>query len=125
MGRQDNERDGADRRGRGAVAVIAHRLGGVEGGVSSFVSFPPSYFAFSSSRSLLPKKYILVNAPTRRKNFLPIIDGSTITLPHLLQHLAAARVHAMLLSLDNSMHEYAGARWFGTFGVVFPGLKIK
>ncbi|KAJ7927309.1 hypothetical protein B0H13DRAFT_2556826 [Mycena leptocephala] len=51
------------------------------------------------------------------ERFLPKIDGSTTTLAHLPQHLAATRVHAMLLSPESGMREYAGARLFGTFGV--------
>ncbi|KAJ7927264.1 hypothetical protein B0H13DRAFT_1048276 [Mycena leptocephala] len=62
------------------------------------------------------------------ENFLPKIDGSTITIAHLLQHLAATRVRAMLLGPESGMRDYAGARLFGTFGVplrVYPGLKIN
>ncbi|KAJ7927315.1 hypothetical protein B0H13DRAFT_2312717 [Mycena leptocephala] len=47
---------------------------------------------------------------------------------HLLQHLAATRLRAMLLGPESGMREYAGARLSGTFGVplrVYPGLKIK
>ncbi|KAJ7885590.1 hypothetical protein B0H13DRAFT_2535677 [Mycena leptocephala] len=61
------------------------------------------------------------------ENFLPNIDGSTITLAHLLQHLAPTRVRAMLLGPECGMHEYAEARLFGTFWVplrVYPALKI-
>ncbi|KAJ7885575.1 hypothetical protein B0H13DRAFT_2666821 [Mycena leptocephala] len=62
------------------------------------------------------------------ENFLPKIDGSTTTLAHLLQHLAATRSHAMLFGPGSGMREYARAALFGTFGVplrVYPGLKIK
>ncbi|KAJ7798079.1 hypothetical protein B0H13DRAFT_1933831 [Mycena leptocephala] len=61
-------------------------------------------------------------------NFLPTIDGSTITLAHLLQLLAATHAHAMLLGSEIGMREYAGARLLGTFGVplrVYPVFKIN
>ncbi|KAJ7921574.1 hypothetical protein B0H13DRAFT_2415303 [Mycena leptocephala] len=61
------------------------------------------------------------------ENVLLTTDGSTITLAHL-QHLAATRVHALLLGPESGMHEYAGARLFSTFGVslkVYPGLEIN
>jgi hypothetical protein len=45
-----------------------------------------------------------------RQNFLRKIDGSSITLAYLLQHLAATRVHAMLLGPESDMWEYASAR---------------
>ncbi|KAJ7921603.1 hypothetical protein B0H13DRAFT_146553 [Mycena leptocephala] len=60
--------------------------------------------------------------------FLLKIDASTITLAHLLQHLAATRAHARLLGPESGMREYARAALFGTFGVplrVYPGLKIN
>ncbi|KAJ7141703.1 hypothetical protein C8R43DRAFT_587058 [Mycena crocata] len=62
------------------------------------------------------------------ENFLPKIDGSTITLAHLLQHMKSSGVQAMLLGPESGMTEYAGCRLFGTFGVplrVYPGLKIN
>ncbi|KAJ7087984.1 hypothetical protein B0H15DRAFT_949799 [Mycena belliarum] len=62
------------------------------------------------------------------ENFLPKIDGSTITLAHLLQHLRAAGVRAMLFGPASPLREYAGAPLFGTAGVplrVYPGLKIN
>ncbi|KAJ6587676.1 hypothetical protein DFH09DRAFT_819653, partial [Mycena vulgaris] len=62
------------------------------------------------------------------ENFLPKIDGSTVTLAHLLQHMQRTGVQAMLFGPESGMTEYAGARLFGTFGVplrVYPGLKIN
>ncbi|KAJ7673642.1 hypothetical protein DFH06DRAFT_978849, partial [Mycena polygramma] len=66
------------------------------------------------------------DAPT--ENFLPKIDGSTITISHLLQHLNETGVQAMLFGPESGMTEYAGAKLFGTYGVplaVYPGLKIN
>jgi hypothetical protein len=89
----------------------------------------PLYFSLcipSFSVPISQEKH--TNKRINAENFLPKIDGSTITLARLRQHLAATRVHAMLLGPENGMHEYAGARLFGTFGVplkVYPGLKIK
>jgi hypothetical protein len=83
----------------------------------------PLFLSFLPSCLLLPK-----NANEQTENFLPKIDGSTVTIAHLLQHLAATRVRAMLLGPESGMRDYAGARLFGTFGVplrVYPGLKIK
>ncbi|KAJ6608494.1 hypothetical protein B0H10DRAFT_2067775 [Mycena sp. CBHHK59/15] len=62
------------------------------------------------------------------ENFLPKIDGVTITLAHLLEHLKVRGAKAMLLGPESGMAEYAGCRLFGTFGVplkVYPGLKIN
>ncbi|KAJ7697245.1 hypothetical protein B0H17DRAFT_1197643 [Mycena rosella] len=62
------------------------------------------------------------------ENFLPKIDGSTITLAHLLQHMKSTGVRAMLFGPESGMTEYEGCRLFGTFGVplrVYPGLKIN
>ncbi|KAJ7144093.1 hypothetical protein C8R44DRAFT_601711, partial [Mycena epipterygia] len=62
------------------------------------------------------------------ENFLPKIDGSTITLSHLLQHLQRSGVPTMLFGPESGMAEYAGCKLFGTFGVplrVYPGLKIN
>ncbi|KAJ7438301.1 hypothetical protein B0H11DRAFT_1752891 [Mycena galericulata] len=62
------------------------------------------------------------------ENFLPKIDGSTITLAHLLAYLHAAGVRAMLFGPASGMREYAGAQLFGAAGVplrVYPGLKIN
>ncbi|KAJ7799857.1 hypothetical protein B0H13DRAFT_2390729 [Mycena leptocephala] len=49
--------------------------------------------------------------------FLPKIDGSTATIAHLLQHLAALCVRAMLLGPESGMREYARATLFATFGI--------
>ncbi|KAJ7921565.1 hypothetical protein B0H13DRAFT_2415290 [Mycena leptocephala] len=81
------------------------------------MSFPPSFFASSSSRSLLPKEYILINAPTRLKNFLHKIDGSAITLAHLLQHLATSNIHAMLLGPESGGARVRWCQAVATFGV--------
>ncbi|KAJ7255012.1 hypothetical protein B0H12DRAFT_1233270 [Mycena haematopus] len=43
------------------------------------------------------------------ENFLPKIDGSTITLAHLLQHLSASNIRALLLGPETGMSTYAGA----------------
>ncbi|KAJ6462292.1 hypothetical protein C8R47DRAFT_1158654 [Mycena vitilis] len=62
------------------------------------------------------------------ENFLPKIDGSTITISHLLQHLNNTGVEAMLFGPESGMTEYAGAKLFGTYGIplrVYPGLKIN
>ncbi|KAJ7779822.1 hypothetical protein B0H16DRAFT_726462 [Mycena metata] len=62
------------------------------------------------------------------ENFLPKIDGSTITLAHLLTHLQTCGLQAMLFGPEGGMSEYAGAPLFGTFGVplrVYPGLKVN
>jgi preprotein translocase subunit Sec63 len=62
------------------------------------------------------------------ENFLPRIDGSTITLAHLLQLHAATHAYAMLLGPEIGMREYAGARLLGTFGMplrVYAMFKIK
>ncbi|KAJ6534265.1 hypothetical protein B0H19DRAFT_848479, partial [Mycena capillaripes] len=62
------------------------------------------------------------------ENFLPKVDGSTITLSHLLQYLNETGVQAMLFGPESGMNEYAGAQLFGTFGIpmrVYPGLKIN
>ncbi|KAF7378253.1 hypothetical protein MSAN_00250500 [Mycena sanguinolenta] len=68
------------------------------------------------------------------ENFLPKIDGSTITLSHLLQHLSSLRIPTLLLgpssplALTNTTSSYGGASLFGTPGVPlpsYPGLKIN
>ncbi|KAJ7059665.1 hypothetical protein C8F01DRAFT_1145288 [Mycena amicta] len=62
------------------------------------------------------------------ENFLPKVDGSTITIANILQHLKTTGVQAMLFGPDSGMSEYAGAKLFGTYGVplrVYPGLKIN
>ncbi|KAF7368416.1 hypothetical protein MVEN_00164300 [Mycena venus] len=63
------------------------------------------------------------------ENFLPKIDGSTITLAHLLEHLRTTpNVQAMLFGPKSEMREYAGAPLFGTPGVplpAYPGLSIN
>ncbi|KAJ7795884.1 hypothetical protein B0H13DRAFT_2510720 [Mycena leptocephala] len=58
-----------------------------------------------------------MSANKRTEIFLPKIDGSTATLAHLLQHLAATRAHAVLLGPESGMHEYARVALFGTVGV--------
>ncbi|KAJ7927282.1 hypothetical protein B0H13DRAFT_2312685 [Mycena leptocephala] len=68
-----------------------------------FPSFPP--VPLSQSKDKDP----LIDA-NKRQNFLRKIDGSSITLAYLLQHLAATRVHAMLLGPESDMWEYASAR---------------
>ncbi|KAJ7921620.1 hypothetical protein B0H13DRAFT_2415418 [Mycena leptocephala] len=70
----------------------------------------------------------LISANKRTEIFLPKIDGSTITLAHILQHLAALRMRAMLLGPESGMRQYAGVRLSGTFGVplrVYPGMKTN
>ncbi|KAJ7749790.1 hypothetical protein DFH07DRAFT_922896 [Mycena maculata] len=68
------------------------------------------------------------------ENFLPKIDGSTVTIAHLLQHINRSHsrgeggVQAMLFGPESGMAEYEGAALFGTKGVplrVYPGLKIN
>ncbi|KAJ7253785.1 hypothetical protein C8J57DRAFT_1658779 [Mycena rebaudengoi] len=62
------------------------------------------------------------------ENFLPKIDGVTITLTHLLEHLNALGVRSMLFGPESGTAEYAGCQLFGTYGVplrVYPGLKIN
>ncbi|CAK5268193.1 unnamed protein product [Mycena citricolor] len=62
------------------------------------------------------------------ENFLPKIDGSTVTLAHLLEHMQAVGIEGMLFGPESGMEEYAGAKLFGTYGVplkVYPGLKIN
>ncbi|KAJ7927297.1 hypothetical protein B0H13DRAFT_2653604 [Mycena leptocephala] len=56
--------------------------------------------------------------------FLPKIDGSTTTIAHLLQHLAALCVRAMLLGPESGMREYARATLFGTFGVPLRVIRL-
>ncbi|KAF8142810.1 hypothetical protein K438DRAFT_1994523 [Mycena galopus ATCC 62051] len=48
------------------------------------------------------------------QNFLPKIDGSKITLAHLLQHRHSTGIRAMLLDPETGMTSYAGAALFGT-----------
>ncbi|KAJ7755108.1 hypothetical protein B0H16DRAFT_1541084 [Mycena metata] len=62
------------------------------------------------------------------ENLLPKINGSTITLAHLFQHLHVCGIQAMLFGPESGMIEYAGAKLFDAFGVplrVYPGLKIN
>ncbi|KAJ7488281.1 glycosyl transferase group 1 [Mycena latifolia] len=62
------------------------------------------------------------------ENFLPKVDGVTVTLMHLLEHLHARGVKAVLLGPNNGMEEYAGCRIWGAFGFplrTYPGLKIN
>ncbi|KAJ7921608.1 hypothetical protein B0H13DRAFT_2318307 [Mycena leptocephala] len=76
----------------------------------------------------IPKTYMLIDTSTTPENFLLKIDGSGITLAHVLQHLTTSNIQVMLLGPESGMREYAGARLFGTFGVplrVYSGLKIK
>ncbi|KAJ7921573.1 hypothetical protein B0H13DRAFT_2318277 [Mycena leptocephala] len=42
------------------------------------------------------------------ENFLPKIDGSAVALAHLLQHLAALRMHAMLLGPEIGIQDCLG-----------------
>ncbi|KAF7343846.1 hypothetical protein MSAN_01965900 [Mycena sanguinolenta] len=63
-----------------------------------------------------------------QKIFLPKVDGVTVTLAHLLRHLHAQGVQAMLLGPSGGMTEYAGCRILGAFGIPFkayPGLQIN
>ncbi|KAF8162052.1 hypothetical protein K438DRAFT_2025595 [Mycena galopus ATCC 62051] len=78
--------------------------------------------------SLLPLHTDALRVAIVAENFLPKIDGSTITLAHLLQHLHSTGIRAMLLGPETGMNSYAGAALFGTFGVplrVYPGLKVN
>ncbi|KAJ7159494.1 glycosyl transferase group 1 [Mycena filopes] len=62
------------------------------------------------------------------ENFLPQVDGSTLTIAHLLEHLNSTGVQAMLFGPNSGMSEYAGARLFPTFGLpmpAYPGLKAN
>ncbi|KAJ7723496.1 glycosyl transferase group 1 [Mycena maculata] len=62
------------------------------------------------------------------ENFLPKVDGVTVTLAQLLEHLSARGVKAILLGPVSGMNEYAGCRIFGAFGFplpAYPGLKIN
>ncbi|KAF7325126.1 hypothetical protein MKEN_00556100 [Mycena kentingensis (nom. inval.)] len=62
------------------------------------------------------------------ENFLPKVDGSTVTIANLLQQLKTMGVQAMLFGPESGMAEYAGAKLFGTYGVplrVYPGLKVN
>ncbi|KAJ6628565.1 hypothetical protein B0H10DRAFT_1990449 [Mycena sp. CBHHK59/15] len=62
------------------------------------------------------------------ENFLPKIDGVTVTLAHLLDHFQANGVKAILLGPESGMDEYAGCRIFGASGIplkAYPGLKIN
>ncbi|KAF8163881.1 hypothetical protein K438DRAFT_1984991 [Mycena galopus ATCC 62051] len=47
------------------------------------------------------------------ENFLPKLDGSTITLAHLLQHLHSIGIRAMLLGPEIGMASYAGPALLG------------
>ncbi|KAF8180465.1 hypothetical protein K438DRAFT_1976652 [Mycena galopus ATCC 62051] len=67
--------------------------------------------------SLLPLHTDALRVAIVAENFLPKIDGSTITLAHLLQHLHSTGIRAMLLGPKTGMTSYAGASLFGTFGV--------
>ncbi|KAJ7471686.1 hypothetical protein B0H11DRAFT_2283061 [Mycena galericulata] len=98
---------------------------------------PPNTYplnaAMSSASAPLPAPTLPLHASPLRvaiiaENFLPKIDGSTITLAHLLAYLHAAGVRAMLFGPESGMREYAGAQLFGAAGVplrVYPGLKIN
>ncbi|KAJ6505857.1 hypothetical protein C8R47DRAFT_1209802 [Mycena vitilis] len=77
---------------------------------------------------LLPRHRKPLRVAIIAENFLPKVDGSTLTIAHLLQHLNATGVQAMLFGPESGMSEYAGAQLFGTFGVpilVYPGLKAN
>ncbi|KAJ7927294.1 hypothetical protein B0H13DRAFT_2556725 [Mycena leptocephala] len=90
MERQGNGADGCgDGEGRGA----AQRQGGVAGG---------DYRC---------------HANKSREIFLPKIDGSAITLAHLLQHLATSTIRAMLLGPESGGVRVRWCKALGTFGV--------
>ncbi|KAF7350151.1 hypothetical protein MVEN_01317600 [Mycena venus] len=62
------------------------------------------------------------------ENFLPKIDGVTVTLAHLLGYLNAQGVKTMLLGPASGMTEYEGCRLFSAPGFplkAYPGLKIN
>ncbi|KAJ7927310.1 hypothetical protein B0H13DRAFT_2312712 [Mycena leptocephala] len=104
------------------VAIIA----GVSFASLTIPSFlPPRLLPHSHIQHIFQPN--LRNARTT-ENFFPKIEGSTITLLHLLQNLAASNIHAMLLGPESGTRKYAGARLFGTFGVplrVYPVFKIN
>ncbi|KAJ7726587.1 glycosyl transferase group 1 [Mycena olivaceomarginata] len=81
-----------------------------------------------ASGALLPQHSGPLRVAIIAENFLPKVDGSTLTIANLLQHLNATGVQAMLFGPESGMSEYAGARLFGTFGIpmrVYPGLKVN
>ncbi|KAJ7921553.1 hypothetical protein B0H13DRAFT_2318253 [Mycena leptocephala] len=83
--------------------------------------------ALHNDKEVLRAAIIAATLMSANKRFLPKIDGSTATLAHLLQHLAATHAHARLLGPESGMREYAGARLFGTYGApsrAHLGLKI-
>ncbi|KAJ7745386.1 glycosyl transferase group 1 [Mycena olivaceomarginata] len=82
----------------------------------------------AASGALLPQKSGPLRVAIITENFLPKVDGSTLTIANLLQHLDATNVQAMLFGPESGMSEYAGASVFGTFGIpmrIYPGLKIN
>ncbi|KAF8180444.1 hypothetical protein K438DRAFT_1976632 [Mycena galopus ATCC 62051] len=46
------------------------------------------------------------------ESFLPKLDGSTVILAHLLQHLHFTGIHAMFLGPETGMASYASAALF-------------
>ncbi|KAJ6503869.1 hypothetical protein C8R45DRAFT_973969 [Mycena sanguinolenta] len=76
---------------------------------------------------------VMISSQTLRvaivtENFLPKVDGVTVTLAHLLQHLNTQGIQAMLLGPSGGMTEFAGCRIFEAFGIPFKayaGLKIN
>ncbi|KAK7052757.1 hypothetical protein R3P38DRAFT_3596107 [Favolaschia claudopus] len=62
------------------------------------------------------------------ENFLPKIDGSTITLSHLLHHLSSLSIPTLLLGPPTGMRTYANATLLPAPGVplpAYPGLRIN
>ncbi|KAJ7624621.1 glycosyl transferase group 1 [Roridomyces roridus] len=62
------------------------------------------------------------------ENFLPKIDGVTLTLARLLEDLHTRGVETILLGPKSELKEYAGCRLYGAPGIPFstyPGLKIN
>ncbi|KAK7001986.1 hypothetical protein R3P38DRAFT_3043398 [Favolaschia claudopus] len=63
------------------------------------------------------------------ENFLPKVDGVTVTLAHLLEHSEAKEVRSILLGPSNMQTaEYAGCQLFRAFGVplkFYPGLSAN
>ncbi|KAJ7769459.1 hypothetical protein B0H16DRAFT_1715915 [Mycena metata] len=62
------------------------------------------------------------------ENFLPELDGITVTLIHLLAYLNAQGVETLLLGPQSGMKTYAGCALVGASGFplrAYPGLKIN
>ncbi|KAJ7158174.1 hypothetical protein C8R46DRAFT_1195578 [Mycena filopes] len=84
--------------------------------------------AYAKPAPLLPLHTETLRVAIVAENFLPKIDGSTITIARLLQYLSSSGIQTMLFGPESGMTEYAGAQLFGTFGIplrVYPGLKIN